>query len=567
MKTAIKVTVVLLLLAAVTAGVFWALMPRQRSSVRLWIAEKMAESGHDKSAAKYIEDSLKIDPGNDKARRYAVTFYKSRGNYAKVEYHLLGGIEQEPGNSINYEELSRVYVEQGKLYDACNLLDNIENAVVFKKLSSMRPKAPVILPESGNYRGTLAISVTAPEDTTVYLSENGSFPTGNDLYKGELVPVPGDMRIMAVSVDRSGLVSPLSTAAYFFEPEVASVEFTDPGIEKIIRGLLSRPTGDISSGDLRTIHSFSNTFEGETVYIESVADLKWCSELETLELTGVRNALECLEFLPSLKALTLRNCAITGLKEISVLKELEYLDLSGNTVSFLDALSELPKLERLIIRKNALVSVEALGKLESLRQLDAGENAISDITPLKSCSNLESLIVDQNKISDISAVASLKNLAELDISQNMVSDISALRGCVSLQTLSMSGNKIEILEPLGSCVGLITLNAAKNNISNITPLGTLPNLSVLNLSENMIQNADALGGCVSLTICNLSKNFLTDISAFSSLQYLMELNIEHNSVTDLNKLASCPALKTVYAFGNKVKSIDALEEAAITVYK
>jgi len=567
MRSVIKVTVVLLLLAAVAAGALWAIMPRQRSAICLWIAERSAEGGHDQTAAKLFEDALKIDPGNSQTRKSAVEFYKSRGNYTKVEYHLLGGIEAEPGNSLNYEELCRVYVEQGKLYDACALLDNIENAVAFKKLSSLRPKAPDILPESGNYRGSLSISITAPEGTSVYLSENGSFPTGSDLYTGELTPVPGDTHILAVCVDRNGLVSPLSSASYSFEPEVASVVFVDQGVEKIVRSLLSRPSGDISSGDLRTIHNFSNSIDGETVYIESVADLKWCSGLDTLVLTGVRNALDCLEYLPSLRVLSLTDCGITSLAKVSGLKELEFLDISQNAVSSVDALAELPKLERLIIRKNAVVNIAALGRLESLKQLDAGENAISDISPLRTCSNLESLAVDLNKITDISALSSLKKLTTLEISQNSISDIDPLRSCSALQSLSMSGNKIEILEPLKSCVDLTSLDAAKNIISDVTPLGSLFNLSVLNLSGNVIESVSALEGCVSLKFCNLSKNFISDISALSALQNLMELNVENNSITDLSKLVSCSALKTIYAFGNKVKDIDALEEAAITVYK
>jgi Leucine-rich repeat (LRR) protein len=38
-------------------------------------------------------------------------------------------------------------------------------------------------------------------------------------------------------------------------------------------------------------------------------------------------------------------------------------------------------------------------------------------------------------------------------------------------------------------------------------------------------------------------------------------------IKDISKLASCQSLETVYAFGNQIKSIEALENAGITVYK
>lgn len=567
MRTFLKIAVALLLIAAVAAGALWALQPRQRSAICLWLAEKALESGNDTAATKLFEDSLKIYPGNSAARKAAISFYRARGNYTKVEYHLLGGIENESGNSYYYEELSRVYVEQGKLYDASNLLDNIENAVVYKKLSSMRPQAPVILPESGNYRGELSVTVTAPEGALVYLTDSGSFPSGDDLFDGEIEILPGETLILAVCVSPDGLVSTVASASYRFEPELASITFSDPGVERIVRDILARPAGDISTGDMRTISSFSNAIGDELVEISTVEDLRWCSGLEVLDLTGVKSATECLEYLPSLRILSLHDCSVTDLTVFSGLKEIEYLDLSRNTIALVDALAELPKLERLIIRQNAVVNIEPLGKLVSLRQLDAGENAISDISPLDACTELETLVLDVNRISDVSALSSMKKLSALDISRNEVSDISALRDCTALRSLNMSGNKIEILEPLGGLIDLTSLDAAKNNISDISALGGLINLSVLNLSGNVIENVEPLAGCVSLNTCDLSRNFITDVSGLSALQNLMELNVENNMITDLSNLVSCEALNTVYAFGNKIKDTSALDEAGITVYK
>lgn len=567
MKAVLKVIVIFIIIAGIGAGIYWAIQPEQRSTVCLWIAQWAEKGGNSSLAAKMYEDSLKVHPKNTPARLGAVGFYKAAGNITKLEYHLLHGIENEPGNSFYYEELCRTYVEQGKFYDAVQLLDNIGNAVASRKLASVRPKAPVISPESGTYRGDFVITVESPDNTETYCTINGDFPTEYDILDGEIVPEPGNMKIMAICIDRNGLVSPAAISNFVYQPEVASVTFEDEGVERIVRHILMRPSGDISSGDLRSIVSFSNTLDGEIIPISSVNDLKWCSGLEVLELTGVKNAADCVGSLPRLQMLTLVGCSINNASPISGLQDLVALDLSQNVITSIASLKDLPNLERFHIRSNALVDLSSIDGFPVLRYFDAADNAISDISPLRNCRSLEMLILDGNKIEDISAIGSLIALETLDLSSNAINDIEPIKNCVSLTTLSLSNNKIEILTPLSACTNLVSLSAAKNNINVIDPLGALQSLVIVDLSENTITGADALAACTSLAEINLSKNFLTDISSLASLQQLRELNIENNNIKDLSGFASSPALETIYAFGNPVKDTKALEDAAITVYK
>ncbi|MGI6577267.1 MAG: leucine-rich repeat domain-containing protein [Eubacteriales bacterium] len=567
MKSVLKITLIFAILSGICIGVYWSVQPQQRSTVCLWLAQTATDSGNDSFASKMYETALKVHPENKLARYSAIDYYRASGNITKLEYHLLCGIETEPGNSFYYEELCRTYVEQGKFYDAVQLLDNIEDAVVYRKISSSRPKTPVISPESGTYRGTFSITIDSPDNARIYCSTNGDFPTEYDISNGDISPTPGEMKLMAVCIDNNGLISPVATSNFMYLPEVASVTFEDEGVERIVRSILLRPEGDISSGDLRSIVSFSNALENEIVPIDTVNDLKWCTGLEVLELTGVENALDCIESLTQLQTLSLIGCSISDPSPISGLQNLVTLDLSNNIITSVASLKDLPMLERLHIRSNALVDISSIGEFSTLRYLDASDNAISDISPLRNCKSLEMLALDSNKIEDISDFGSLTDLKTLYLSNNLVFDIDPLKNCVSLTTLSLSNNKIEILDPLSKCTNLISLSAAKNNITIIEPLGNLHDLSIIDLSENTIINADSLATCTSLVQVNLSKNFLTDISLLSALPNLQELNIENNNIKNLSEFASAPSLTTIYAFGNPVKDTSALEDAAITVYK
>lgn len=567
MKTVVKILVTLLIVAGIAVFGFWALMPPQRSSVCLWLAQSAAGRGAADSAARYYEQALKINPRNSAARNSAIEFYRTAGNYTKVEYHLLAGIETEPSRTEYYVELSRIYAEQGKLSDAVDLLDHIKNPVAEKRISSMRPDAPVISPESGNYRGELSVTVTAEDGMRIYCSEDGNYPVSDSLYTGTFTPKPGETKIMAVCVDSDGLVSPLASADYRFEEETAAVQFADPGVEKIVRDILSRPKGDISSEELRTLREFTNISGEETVKISSLGDLKWCPDLDVLELNSVPGALDCLGYFPNLRVLSLCECGLSDLSPLSVCGKLECLDLSENRIASLQGLAGLPSLERLTLRGNSIVDLSPLGSLTSLARLDLGANAISDIAPLRACDKLESLWLDSNKLADISAVGSLTRLTELDISGNSITDIGALSTCAALQTLNCSSNGIERIDALASCPDLVSFSGEKNKISDISPLAGLLRLNVLNLSENVLQNADALAGCRSLQTLDLSKNSLKNIAKLAQLQNLTELNIEKNKIKDIGMLADCTSLETVYAFGNSLKDVKKLEDASITVYK
>ena len=76
--------------------------------------------------------------------------FKADGNYTKAEYTLSNAIA-DGGTADLYIALCKTYVEQDKLLDAVNMLDNIADPAIKAEIEAMRPAAPVSDPVPGFY--------------------------------------------------------------------------------------------------------------------------------------------------------------------------------------------------------------------------------------------------------------------------------------------------------------------------------------------------------------------------------------------------------------------------------
>lgn len=564
-----KKILLFLMLAAVLAGFFyWLLAPARRSDL-LGLAAGRASEMNLPFAEDLYERALDLDEKNTEARLAAVEYYHSSGNYTKMEYYLAAGLAAEPTNADYYRLLCGVFVEQGKLFDAVELLNGIPDPVILNKLNDIRPSPPEILPPTGTYRSTPEISISSDEGSVIYYSIDGNFPTIHSPYTDPIHPDPGTTQVLAVAVNAQGLVSQPSEAQIAYQPEEAAVAFADPGFEQIVRVILNNSERAVSSVALRGITDFSNTIETMAIELNSLEDLKWLTGLESLSLQGYSGSLEPLSTLQVLNALSLTSCDVgtEDLKYLSGLERLTYLDLSDNLIASFEPLAGLEHLTYLNLRNNAVVDLEPLSKMARLETLDLGQNAIQSAGPVSGCTLLTELYLDHNKLTDVRALSSLKDLQSLDLSYNALRDLLGMETLGLLQTLGLSNNEIEILTPLSGCINLRSLDLSRNNITVIDPLAPLVLLTNLNLSVNTIGQIDALSGYSALQTLDLSKNFITDVTPLSKLPELTTLNIENNLLKTVSSLAHCVQLTTVYAFGNTITSIKALEDAGIVIYK
>jgi Leucine-rich repeat (LRR) protein len=109
----------------------------------------------------------------------------------------------------------------------------------------------------------------------------------------------------------------------------------DPNLEKAIRSVLKKPTGEIL-----------------------------ISELETI------------------KDLRAPNSNITDLEGLQYLTNLTRLDLYNNNIKDISPLAFLTKLSWLDINNNVIVDVSPLSQLESMHKLNLSSNRIADVSPL-----------------------------------------------------------------------------------------------------------------------------------------------------------------------------------------
>jgi Leucine-rich repeat (LRR) protein len=119
------------------------------------------------------------------------------------------------------------------------------------------------------------------------------------------------------------------------------VTFPDANLETVIREALNKPSGDITSDDMKTLTSLS-AFQ-----------------------RGIKN--------------------LTGIEHAT---NLTTLWIQNNPLSDISELSSLTKLTDLTISYNGTSDISVLGSLTNLTKLHSQSNQISDISPLGSLTNL-----------------------------------------------------------------------------------------------------------------------------------------------------------------------------------
>ena len=179
MKHALKIILPIILILALIIGAccFFLIARRDLTeSIFVYWGEHFYEAGRYSRAVSFYKAAMHFAPKDaDLAIRLADA-YKKSGNYTKAEYTLVSAITQIPDSVQLYVALSKTYVEQDKLLDAETMLGRITNDAVRTQIDALRPAAPVIEPESGNYSEYIDVTVTGASGArrwmkSVYVSD------------------------------------------------------------------------------------------------------------------------------------------------------------------------------------------------------------------------------------------------------------------------------------------------------------------------------------------------------------------------------------------------------------
>lgn len=532
MKHALKIILPIILILALIIGAccFFLIVRRDLTeSIFVYWGEHFYEAGRYSRAVSFYKAAMHFAPKDaDLAIRLADA-YKKSGNYTKAEYTLVSAITQIPDSVQLYVALSKTYVEQDKLLDAETMLGRITNDAVRTQIDALRPAAPVIEPESGNYSEYIDVTVTGASGT-VYAVCNSDFPASEqDVYTGPISLEAGESKIVALSVAENGLVSDAVYAGYTVGNVVEEVKLADAGMDAYVRELLGKTAGSaIMSDELWAVEELDLP---DTV--ASLEDLPYFTGLHSLSLHhGTGLDLSVLSQLPTLRKLDLSGCTLStaAMNTIVTLSELTSLNLSGCAVAEIDALIGLQKLETLDLSNNTVSDLTALSALLALRELNLTNNPITSLSNLKNCTELETLYAGQCAITRIAGLADHTKLKTLVLSGNKITDISALAGCTAIETLDLSGNSISDISVVSGFKKLVDLNVSSNQITDLPQFDADTPLWHVDISHNQIESLAGLEGNLAVNFINADYNRVKSVAKLESCIMLVRMNLWDNPV-------------------------------------
>ena len=567
MKKAIRIIIPIILALTIITCTCWYLFDYDREFTRdmLLNCARFSESqGRHNIAAWFYNQAYSQAGDNDAVAYELAEQYKSSGNFTKAEYTLANAISDGGGVEL-YIALCKTYVQQDKLLDAVNMLNNITNEEIKQQLDALRPSAPVSVPEPGFYSQYISVSLES-EGNTIYASTDGSYPSLADPEYGEPIALKdGENTIYALSISENGLVSPLSIFAYTIGGVVEVMDFADPAIEVSVREALGVDKKEkILTNNLWTIKEFIIPQDAK-----SYADLKHMPFLEKLtvskgvgsELNNIshlsnltdlsitdtnvsQDTLKAIAALPLLKKLTLTNCGITGISPLKDAVDLEYLDLNNNTIRTIDAINSLTKLQELDLSHNAVKSLKALSATTTLTKLNLSSNDIHSLAP----------------------ITNLAGLKWVDASTNAITDLGEIGNLSALATLSLRNNKLTSIDALQNCSALTDLNISSNQLTNIDAVKKITNLMYLDCSYNKLTDLPDFKKDCELVTINASNNKISSLNKLSGLKQLNNVNMDYNeNISSVSPLSKCHKLIEVNVYGTKVTDVSELTEQSIIV--
>ena len=566
MKKAIRIIVSVLLAAVILFSLGWYLFSYDRDFTRDFLISQARFHdlhGNSRMSSWFYHLAYNFSDQDENVAIELANQYKADGNYTKAEYTLSNAINDDATIEL-YIALCKTYVEQDKLLDAVNMLSNIADPEIKAQLDALRPSAPTADYAPGFYAQYISVSLSSSSGT-LFCTTDGEYPSTDDLpYSDPITLSSGETSIYAISVADNGLVSPLSILGYTVGGVIEPAIFMEPAMESYVRELLNVDADyTIYTNDLWGITEFTLP---ETVksledlhlmpyllnltipnhQLENLEALSGLTRLEKLDLSGSRfpsSSLSVLASIPTLKDLTLADCGLSTVADLSEVRSLTRLDLSNNTIRSLEPLSGISTLAELNLKQNAVTSLEALSSLSNLEKLDVSFNSLTALFPLADCQKLTWLEAGSNAITEVSGLDQLNLLEYLSLEYNKLSDIS----------------------PLSACTELTHLSVSNNSLTDLSAVSNMLKLDILDFSYNSVEQLpEWQEGCM-LRVIDGAYNSLTSIDSLAQLEQISYIYMDYNQITDVIALADCYHLVQVNVYGNEVKEVSQLTEHNIIV--
>lgn len=566
MKNISKGIVTFVLAILILASLFWYCFVYDRDFTRdvlLQQARYHSTNGNPRISSWFYDLAYEHSGQDENVAIELANQFKDEGNFTKAEYTLSNAIA-DGGTAELYIALCKTYVEQNKLLDAVNMLNNIADPDIKSQIEQLRPAAPTSEPVSGFYSQYISVELNG-NDGKLYYTTDGEYPsTENEPYSEAFTLNGGETTVYAVSVADNGLVSPLSILGFTVGGVIEEVSFQDPVIENSVRVLINRADEKpLFSNELWTLTSYTMPEDAQYVddltklsYLKSLIisgqtfdSLRFLTSLTDLTELSLHNCriqtedISIIAALPNLKRLTLSDCSLSTISGLEKAQNLEYIDLSNNTIRNLEPLAHLMKLQEIDLSHNALTGLNVLSSMSNLEVLNVSYNSLTSITPIATCAKLRWLNADHNELTSLSGVDNLPELSFLSVKNNAIDEVSLLSKCAVLSELYLADNQIE----------------------SIADLSALANLEILDFSSNQVSTLPTWPDNAKLRTIYGSHNELKSLDSLSNQMNLTHVYMDYNKITSVDALEDCYKLVAVNVYGNDIDEVDALVEHDIIV--
>ena len=289
---------------------------------------------------------------------------------------------------------------------------------------------------------------------------------------------------------------------------------------------------------------------------------EFCPRLEELDVSN--NSLRQVNGAPvSLRHLNLSCNQLTGLTDLSYLRNLQYVNLASNGLTNLEGFSNLIHLRDINADSNNITNIDGILDLDGLLSISLKKNKLKSIdfgsAQLRRLSHVN---LDGNEINSLLGLRSLPMLSDLSLSFNALTSWPTDACCESnsLQNLYLDNNQLSSVD-ISQILCLRSLSANNNSLSSIEGIETHGTIQRLYLS-NQSATITTLDPFANLTTLHLSGTPL--LALLPLTKPALDLRIIDLSFTGLQALPGdfgtlCPNLQTLNLNSNNLRDLRPLD--------
>lgn len=445
--------------------------------------------------------ALKITPESASARNKLIQLYVENESFDLALLNIEQGIIENPDNDDLYFYKIKISEHFSEIESIITTVEQIQSSYVKTKFSNKSQIEPYFNLNSGNYSENIEIELKTPSESNIYYKINaGKY----ELYTEKLFLTDGYYHITAVAINDSGLVSSLNSNEYFVENLIAPVIFTSNNTINSIKNQLN----DDKSIDKSSLLSLIEIDLSDcTLFNSDIETLLNCTNLTELKLGDISNVTTIypLTKLENLQKISVESgCSEQVLKEFLQINSINSITINNSKINILPKNTLI--LTHLTLKNCLIYNITNISSYKTLEYLDLSQNYISDINGIEDLKKINFLNLSNNKISDISYIFNIISIKSLDVSNNKIIDIKNMSNLLFLEKINISNNEIASVLEFSNLRYLNSINCSFNNILTLEPLVSSQSITEIYANDNIICDISYINSIENLNYINLANN-------------------------------------------------------------